>query len=392
MWWLVFATVFAIVVIGAIALEWQYRSRVGNRMELDWGLCQFEVYEAHHYQLVVEYTAKNTTPANEIFLLEVHPHLTLLSAGSLTGITAVAKVVAKHPNSVGRQDGYWEGYILKPQKSTQFEVLIDIKGHQLRELQALWLRMEYVIYGRGGREPKTRHTIIPLYFPSPTPTEAWRSTPIADVLPIHTHLLTTSDTPVEVLKRYVKESAQTGDIVTIAESALAIMQGRFIHPSDIRPSWLAKRLCYYFYTTSSLATPCGLQVLLDESGVGRVLFAFIVGAVAKLLLKKAGVFYQLAGEQARLIDDVTGTLPPYDQFIVLGPVKCQAVVDEIKTELGLDVAIVDVNDLKQVKVLACTDGAPEELINQALVDNPAGNANEQTPIVLIRPHAPSQES
>jgi hypothetical protein len=94
----------------------------------------------------------------------------------------------------------------------------------------------------------------------------------------------------------------------------------------------------------------------------------------------------LAGDQARLIDDVTGTLPPYDQFIVLGPQNSQAVVDEIRQATGLEAAIVDVNDLRAVKILAATSGANSQVISQALLDNPAGNADEQTPLVLIRPN------
>ena len=35
-------------------------------------------------------------------------------------------------------------------------------------------------------------------------------------------------------------------------------------------------------------------------------------------------FYRLAGDQARLIDDITGTTPPYDQTIVLGPERTVA--------------------------------------------------------------------
>ncbi|MGL4376970.1 MAG: F420-0:Gamma-glutamyl ligase, partial [Microcoleaceae cyanobacterium] len=91
------------------------------------------------------------------------------------------------------------------------------------------------------------------------------------------------------------------------------------------------------------------------------------------------------GEQARLIDDVTGTLPPYDQFIVLGPENPQEVVDRIKRETGLQAAIVDVNDLKAVKVLAATSGVSMELLEEGLRSNPAGNADERTPVVLIRP-------
>ena len=36
-----------------------------------------------------------------------------------------------------------------------------------------------------------------------------------------------------------------------------------------------------------------------------------------------GIFYRLAGKQARLIDDITGTTPPYDKSIVLGPKDSQ---------------------------------------------------------------------
>jgi hypothetical protein len=187
------------------------------------------------------------------------------------------------------------------------------------------------------------------------------------------------------VERYVLPHAKPGDIVTIGETPIALMQGRLRHPTTVKPGWVAKRICYYFLPTSSLATACGMQTLVDIVGPVRVVFAFVVGALAKALLRKPGVFYQLAGEQARLIDDVTGTLPPFDQFIVLGPDKPEQVVDKIKEKTGLSAAIVDVNDLKAVKILAATPNLSMELLTQALRSNPAGNADEQTPIVLIRP-------
>ena len=82
---------------------------------------------------------------------------------------------------------------------------------------------------------------------------------------------------------------------------------------------------------------------------------------------------------------MTGTLPPYDQFIVLGPESPQQVVDEIRRETGLEAAIVDVNDLRAVKILSATSGVDKDVLTQALIDNPAGNADEQTPLVLVRP-------
>jgi len=212
-----------------------------------------------------------------------------------------------------------------------------------------------------------------------------RQTPVAQVLPIRTHVLTHTDRPEDVIARYVAPHARPGDIVAISETPMAIMQERLIHHNEVKPGWLAKRLCQYFYRTSSFATAGGLQVLVDLIGPVRVVYAFVGGAIAKAVLKKPGMFYALAGDQARLVDDVTGTLPPYDQFIVLGPANQQELVNDIKQKTGLDVAIIDANDLKIVDVLA-SSGVSKQLLQDALRTNPAGNADEQTPVVLIRPN------
>jgi hypothetical protein len=370
-----------------LLFEWQYKNRQGNLLELDTGTWQFPIYEPEHYRLELLLKATNKTRNLDVFLVEVKPVVSLLSSDSLDGINSQLQLRSRHPNTASRNDNYWESYIVSPASTTSVEIQLDLRGKNLEELRTAWLRVYYTIYGPAGREEKIKHCIIPLQFPDANQRERWRPTPDADVLPIRTHILSAGDNPVEVMQRYVVSHAQPGDIVTIAETPIAIMQGNFYHPSDIHPKWLAKRLCYYFKSTSSLATACGLQSLINESGAWQVAFAFIIGSIAKAIFRVPGVFYMLAGEQARLIDDVTGTLPPYDQFIVLGPKNPQTVVDEIKAGTGLEAAIVDVNDLRRVKVLAATSGASEKLLNQALIMNPAGNASEQTPIVLIRPNS-----
>lgn len=57
-------------------------------------------------------------------------------------------------------------------------------------------------------------------------------------------------------------------------------------------------------------------------------FSFIIGAVAKIF-GKAGVFYARC-RQASLIDDVTGTMPPFDKCLVYGPADTDRVCEEIK--------------------------------------------------------------
>ena len=53
--------------------------------------------------------------------------------------------------------------------------------------------------------------------------------------------------------------------------------------------------------------------------------------------------------------------------------------------VSLPTQSVDVNDLGRGKVLASCPGCDEALLMRALRPNPAGNANERTPLVLVRP-------
>jgi hypothetical protein len=373
-----------IVLGGWIALEKPYRGRLGNTLHVSTSGWNFQLEQPHHYKITGYLTFANPLAHLEVMIPELEPELTLLSKDSLEGIEHTVRVTTEHPDAEGRSDGYWFAYIVKRRKATTVKLEIDIKGSDLSALRVAWLRIKYVTYGPQGRIPRIYHEVLPLSYPDPQEPLKWRSAEGASVLPVPTHLLTRLDTCVDIVRRYVLPHAQPGDIVSIGETPVAIMQGRMRHPTDIKPGWLAQRLCYFFLPTSSLATACGLQSLVDIVGPLRVFLAFVGGSILKVLGKPGG-FYQLAGEQARLVDDVTGTLPPFDQFVVLGPDNPQAVVDEILAETGLGAAIVDVNDLKAVKVLAATSGASLAILESALLHNPAGNADEQTPIVLIRP-------
>ena len=126
-----------------------------------------------------------------------------------------------------------------------------------------------------------------------------------------------------------------------------------------------------------------MQTLINISGPTRVIFSWLLGGICKSIGVK-GVFYRLAGEQARLIDDITGTTPPYDKSIVLGPKDTESFCIKASKELKVNVAVVDVNDLGRVKILSTNNVEKNAIIKRALSSNPAGNANQHTPLVLIR--------
>ncbi|NET52453.1 MAG: F420-0:Gamma-glutamyl ligase [Merismopedia sp. SIO2A8] len=373
--------------MAAVILEWFHRRHPKRCLNLTPGVWEQKVQSPSHHKLIGHLELHNLTPSLEIMVPEVSADITLLSQSNVTRITSQIRIIPNHSDVASRNDDYWFAYIVKPGKTTGVTLIVDIQGDKLDSLQSVWVKVQYVAYGPQGRIPQTRHIIVPLNFPDPKQLPPAFSGEQLTVQPIQTHLLSHLDDPVELVERYVLTHSKTGDVVTIGETPLAIMQGQWRHPSDIHPGWLAKRLCYYFMPTSSLATACGLQTLVDLVGPWRVASAFVGGAIAKKFFGQPGMFYQWAGEQARLIDDVTGTLPPYDQFIVLGPRNPQQVVDRIRQETGLGAAIVDVNDLRAVKVLAKTSDVSLEFLEKALITNPAGNADEQTPIVLLHPHS-----
>jgi hypothetical protein len=335
-------------------------------------------------------TIHNPHQRMEVMVPEIELRPTLLGRGDLAGVTVSSRIEALHPDEESRPDGYWAAYIVKGRKSTSARIQISLNcapGQSLDQLlDTLWLEILWVNYGPFGRLHRRDGVLVPLQMPAPLDAvdARWRDGDRCRVLPVGTHLLGVLDDPEAVLRRYAGDLIQPGDVLTIGETPLAVMQGRYHHPATVQPSALARLLCRGFHPTSSLATACGLQSLIDVVGPAQVLGAWLIGLALKLVGSK-GWFYRLAGDQARLIDDITGTTPPYDQTIVLGPLQPAAFCAAMARSLGVAVAVVDVNDLGRVKVLASSPGCDEALLERALRPNPAGNANERTPLVLVRP-------
>jgi hypothetical protein len=337
-----------------------------------------------------EIRIRNPHPRMEVFVPELNVEPVLLGRDDVSGVSRRTRITARHPDEPARPDGYWAAYIVKGKKTTAAGVRVTLTPPPGQDastlLDTLWLDITAIHYGPFGRLRRRDGVLVPLRTPEPPDPNAaaWRAGEACRVLPVKTHLLGVLDDPAQVLERYCGALIQPGDVLTIGETPLAVMQGRYRHPETVDPSMLSRLLCRVFHPTSSLATACGLQTLIDVVGPARVLCAWLGGFALKLVGSRGG-FYRLAGPQARLIDDVTGTTPPYDQTLVLGPEDPESFCTRMAGSLGVAVAVVDVNDLGRVKVLAASRGSDLALIERALRPNPAGNANERTPLVLIRP-------
>ena len=375
--------------LGMVVLELRHRLRPSSPLQLLPGVFQVR-RRAQGLEVTGEIRIRNSHPRMEVMVPEITLLPTVLGRSDVSQVRHELRITPLHPDEEARPDGYWAAYIVKGCKTTAAHIRLNLIGPAGLDLETvldtLWMDIHWVNYGPFGRLQRRQGILLPLQKPEPGDPDApgWREGEGCRVLPVRTHLLGVLDDSLEVLRRYTDGLLQPGDVLTIGETPLAVIQGRYHHPSTVEPSFLARLLCRVFHPTSSLATACGLQSLIDVSGPARVLGAWLLGTALKLVGSK-GWFYRLAGEQARLIDDITGTTPPYDQTIVLGPDQPEAWCERMAAALGVAVAVVDVNDLGRVKVLAASGGTDEALLMRALRPNPAGNANERTPLVLVRP-------
>ena len=137
-------------------------------------------------------------------------------------------------------------------------------------------------------------------------------------IPVRTRLVEAGDDLPGIVAEAVAGIARPGDVVAVSETAVAIAQGRAIAAETIRPSRLAYFLSRRAGALATVNQPESLQLVIDEAGALKVVVA--AGAhVAGRLAGQHGVFYRILGETISAIDGYTGTLPPFERTIVLGP-------------------------------------------------------------------------
>ena len=289
-------------------------------------------------------------------------------------------------NKLKNLNNYWPTTIVKSNSELFLRIIYKFSNNNFREkIKYLWLKVFWENYGHFGITKNKDCLLINLEGQTKRAKDILKISinNKYNAFAIKTDLLGCFDDPVNTVIEYCKGIVEKNDILTIGESPLAIMQNRYIAPQNLEYSLFSKTFCYFFHPTSSLATACGMQLLINRIGVTRITFSLIIGFLFKLFGIK-GMFYRLTGSESSLIDDISGTVTPYDKSIVLGPLNADLFCKEVSKSLNIDVAVVDVNDLGGVKVLASSNKRINKLLKRNLISNPAGNGDEKTPIVLIR--------
>ncbi|MGN1054041.1 MAG: coenzyme F420-0:L-glutamate ligase [Erysipelotrichaceae bacterium] len=206
-------------------------------------------------------------------------------------------------------------------------------------------------------------------------------------IPVKTHVVKYGDDIIEVVKKYTDGLLKSGDMVFISEKCVACTQNRAIPLNEIHPSKLAAFLSHFVTKTPhgiGLGMPETMHYAIKECGTVRILVAAAAGAIGKLLGQK-GWFYIVAGRKAASIDGPTpNTIPPYNQYVVLGPKDPDKVALSISKAINYPVFIVDINDLGGNILGSSNPEISNDLLVRILKDNPLGQCSESTPIGIIR--------
>lgn len=202
-------------------------------------------------------------------------------------------------------------------------------------------------------------------------------------LPVRTPLVRAGDDLPALVARCVRGIGSGTDVICVAETTVAIAQGRSIPAEAIRPTMLARLLADRAGAYATVNQPESMQLVMESAGTWRVLAAAAAGAAGRLI-GRHGDFYRILGPAIAEIDGYTGTMPPYERHIVLGPIDPQAEAGRIAAACGASAVIVDANDLKKVEILGASAGVAVDAVRECLRGNPHGNSDQQTPIVVLK--------
>ncbi len=159
---------------------------------------------------------------------------------------------------------------------------------------------------------------------------------------------------------------------------------------EVKPGFWANLLWRFAginHTGVGMHEPYKLQLVIDICGLPRVLLAVVCSAVTKLF-GIHGVFYKVCGKGVGGIDGFyfRSSFDVYKQLALINPENPDELCDELYKETGIPVVLMDANDLQRDQLGKSKDfPLTDDEIQDAMQDNPSGQGDELTPLILIRP-------
>jgi hypothetical protein len=205
---------------------------------------------------------------------------------------------------------------------------------------------------------------------------------------VYTGLLTEVSDLSSIVDR-VHQEHPTG-VVTIASSVMTMCEGTLMWIGTFKLSRLARFLGprtghgggrFVHWYSYPMEAAWKVQAYIELAGTFRVLLGAGATVLGKLLHRK-GWFYTVVGPVAKAVD--SDKVMPYDACLVPGPLDVKTSIRHLE-RTGARVSVVDVNDVFGAEIVASTEGVDDDWLRRSLEDNPAGNDDSMTPIVVVMP-------
>ena len=223
-----------------------------------------------------------------------------------------------------------------------------------------------------------------------------------DRFAIQTHFVQRGESQKELVEKYVRPLYQEGDVLSFGAKVMCMCVESVKTRDEVKPGFWANLLWRFAginHTGVGMHEPYKLQLVIDMCGLPRVLLAVFCSAVTKPF-GIHGVFYILHAsvngtELGTLVGNGVGgidgfyfrsSFDVYKQMALINPDNPVELCNELYQQTGIPVVLMDANDLQRDQLGKC-DGFPltDEEIQDAMQDNPSGQGDELTPLILIRP-------
>jgi len=206
--------------------------------------------------------------------------------------------------------------------------------------------------------------------------------------PVKTHFVRPGEDIDKIIERYIIGNIKDKDIVSFSQKIVSLVQNKVIYKKDLKVGFWAKFLSKFVKKTPygfSVGNPLKMQVAISKAGLPRIFLAGFLSILGKMIGKR-GVFYKVVGNQVNELDGFYGeAFKEYAEMGILGPENCDQWCDRLKDKYRFANIIADVNDLGGNILGRSNDlKGQDKLMLAILKDNPAGQGEQQTPIIILR--------
>lgn len=207
---------------------------------------------------------------------------------------------------------------------------------------------------------------------------------------IQTHFVEVGESQADLVRRYVLPLSQNGDVLSFGAKVMAMCTKNVRTKDDVKVGFWAKHLAPFAGINSTgvgMHEPYKMQMTIDICGLPRVLFAAAVAAITRPF-GVHGLFYKICGHDVAGIDGFyfRSSFDRYKELGLINPPNCSELCNQLTQDTGIPTVVMDANDFDRNQ-LGKSDNFPltDSQIQDAMADNPSGQGDELTPLILIRP-------